>query len=366
MPRVPHSHAGYARIPRHALLPMKILFPASSLLAAFVLSLPAAGGAETMKAAVIVDGQTVVQNVPRPATAAGQVLVKVRAAAVNPVDWRSASGAPRGGPGPGAASSEGRGGPPATTGPRIPGFDAAGVIAALGEGVTGWKVGDEVIAFAEPIGAYAEYVAIAAGNLCAKPKALSFEEAAGIPTVAYAAWAVLVDVAKVGPGQRVLIHGAAGGTGTAAVQLAKARGAYVIGTASQRNHEFLKSIGVDEAIDYTAVKFEEKVKDVDIVFNNIDTDTANRSISVVKRGGIIVAITGSIDMDKVTAAGIRYSGRQRGGTPIGEVMRQVAALAEAGKYDVNVDKTFPLAGVNEAWEASKAGRTRGKIIIQLD
>jgi NADPH:quinone reductase-like Zn-dependent oxidoreductase len=358
---------------------MKILLSGSVLLATFALALPGARGAETMKAAVIVDGRTTVQEVPRPVAVAGQVLIRVRAAAVNPVDWRSATTAPRGGAGPGggsggpgapgapeAAAGPGRGGPPALTGPRIPGFDAAGVITALGEGVTGWKVGDEVIAFSDRTGAYAEYLAVPVSGLCLKPKALSFDEAAGIPTVAFAAWAVLVDVANVGPGQRVLVHGAAGGTGTAAVQIAKARGAYVIGTASKRNHEFLKSIGVDEAIDYTTEKFEEKVKDVDIVFNNVDTDTANRSIGVVKPGGIIVSITGTIDNDKVAAAGIRYSGRRMGGTPVGEVMHQVAALAEAGKYDVNVDQTFTLAGVNQAWEASKAGRTRGKLIITLD
>ena len=250
-------------------------------------------------------------------------------------------------------------------GPRIPGFDAAGVIVAVGSGVADWKPGDEVIAFSDRTGAYAEYLAVPVDAITAKPAELTFEEAAGIPTVAYAVWAVLVDIADVKAGDRVLVHGASGGTGSAAVQIAKARGAWVIATASRQNHDYVRSLGADEMIDYRNERFEDRAKDIDIVFNNVDTDTANRSISVVRPGGIIVSITGTIDQDRVAAAGIRASGRVPGGTPVGEVLRQVARLASEGKYDVNVDSRFSLDQVNEAWAHSRDGSPRGKIIITL-
>ena len=167
---------------------------------------------------------------------AGDVRVRVRAAAVNPVDWKSA-----------ARSSE----PPRATSARnpadVPVFDAAGVIERVGEGVTGWIVGDEVIVFSDDRGAYAELIVAPAATIVRKPQALTFEQASGIPTVAYAAYNAVIDIANVQHGQRVLVHGGAGGVGSAAVQLAKSRGAFVLATASLRNHEFLRSIGVDSS-----------------------------------------------------------------------------------------------------------------------
>jgi len=251
------------------------------------------------------------------------------------------------------------------TGPRIPGFDAAGTIVAVGPEVTDWKPGDEVIAFSDRTGAYAEFLAVPVDAIARKPAEMTFEEAAGIPTVAYAAWAVLVDIANVKTGDRVLVHGAAGGTGSAAVQIAKARGAWVIATASQQNLDYVRSLGADEVIDYRNERFEDRAKDIDIVFNNVGTETADRSIAVVKPGGIIVSITGTIDQDKAAAAGIRASGRVPGGTPVGEVMRQIALLAVDGKYDVNVDSRFSLDQVEEAWAHSRDGSPRGKIIISI-
>ncbi len=325
--------------------------------------------------AVVIDGTTPeVRRVPIPEPVAGEVRVRVRAAAVNPVDWRSLTMGRSGGPPPGRGGPPDRGGGPRGGGPArpggaanplgIPGFDAAGVIDRLGPGVTGWRVGDEVIAFLDARGAYAEYAVAPVDAVVAKPAGISFDEAAGIPTVAFAAYSAVVDIADVQRGQRVLVHGGAGGVGSAAVQLAKSRGAHVLATASARNHAFLRSIGVDEPIDYTAVRFETVAKDLDAVINTVDAETAARSVSTLKRGGILVSIAGQVPTEACAAAGIRCSMRTMG-TPIGEVLRQVVVLVEQGRYDVNVDATFPLEQTAEAWAQSQAGRTRGKIIMRV-
>lgn len=321
-------------------------------------------GAEPTMLAAVPDGDGLkMSSVPMPSLAANQVLIKVHAAGANPVDWRVFKGPAPSNPPPGAPA-----GAPAmnTNANNVPGFDAAGVIAALGSGAAQWKVGDEVVAFLDARGAYAQYAAAPVDAIVLKPKSLSFEQAAGIPTVAYAAWATMVDVAHVHKGQRVLVHGAAGGVGSAAVQIAKARGAYVIATASKRNHDYLRSIGVDETIDYTTEKFEDKVKDIDIVMNTADADTANRSIAVVKKGGMLVTVAGRPDAAKCEAAKITCGSRTReGATPIGAVLKQIADWANAGKYQVNVDQVFPLAEAGKAWEQGRAGHTRGKLVISI-
>lgn len=334
--------------------------PISALVTMTMLMFAGTACAESSMLAAIPDGDGLkVSFVPTPVPAANQVLVKVRAAGANPVDWRVLKGAGPGGPPPGAPAM-------ITNANNVPGFDAAGVIAALGSGVTGWKVGDEVVAFLDARGAYAQYATAPVDAIVLKPKSLSFEQAAGIPTVAYAAWATIVDVAHVGQGQRVLVHGAAGGVGSAAVQIAKARGAYVIATASKRNHDYLRSIGADETIDYTTDKFEDKVRDVDIVMNTADADTANRSIPIIKKKGMLVTVAGRPDATKCEAANIVCGSRTReGATPIGVVLKQIADLANVGKYQVNVDQVFPLADAGKAWEQGRTGHTRGKLIINI-
>jgi NADPH:quinone reductase-like Zn-dependent oxidoreductase len=323
------------------------LFAASALLSA-------RQSAETMKAIVVVDGKPTVQEVAAPVPGPGDVRVRLHSAAVNPVDWKA------------AARSVGQPAGPASSrnAANVPGFDGSGVIDRVGERVTSWKVGDEVIVFSADRGAYAELMVAPAETVVRKPKALSFEKAAGIPTVAYAAYNAVVDIAKVQRGQRVLVHGGAGGVGSAAVQLAKWRGAFVLATASERNHEFLRSIGVDRPIDYNAAPFESLVSGLDVVVNTVDAETATRSIVAIKPGGLLVSVAGQAPPEACEKAGIRCSGRAEG-TPVAEVITQVVQLAEDGKYDVNIDATFPLAQVNEAWAKSQTGRTRGKIVLTL-
>jgi NADPH:quinone reductase-like Zn-dependent oxidoreductase len=300
----------------------------------------AAGG--TMKAGVIGDGQVKIENVPIPEPAAGQVRIKVIAAGVNPVDWKLAERAA-----PGAKSIAGR--------------DAAGIIDKVGEGVTQWKAGDAVIALA-PTGAYAEYAIASAKAIAAKPTKLSFKEASGIPVVAETAYRALITVGDVQKGQRVLIHGAAGGVGSSAVQIAKAKGAYVIGTASARNHEFLKSLGADETIDYTTTRFEEKVKSVDLVLNTANAETNVRSVAVLRKGGKLVSVVGAPPADACAAAGIWCGGI---GSVNGEMLPAIVDLANAGKFKVYVERAVPLADAAKAWELNRAGHTRGKIVVEV-
>jgi NADPH:quinone reductase-like Zn-dependent oxidoreductase len=307
---------------------------------------------DTMRAVVVVDGKPTVQQIAAPVPGPGDVRVRLRAAAVNPVDWKAAAR-----PAPPRASSS-------RNVADVPGFDGAGVIDRVGEGVTDWKVGDEVIVFSDDRGAYAELVVAPAQTVVRKPDALTFEKASGIPTVAYAAYNAVVDIADVQRGQRVLIHGGAGGVGSAAVQLAKSRGAFVLATASERNHEFLRSIGVDRPIDYNTAPFESLVSGLDVVVNTVDADTAARSIVAIKRGGILVSIAGPAPMAACEKAGIRCSGRAKG-TPVAEVITQVVQLAEEGKYDVNIDATYPLEQVTEAWAKSQTAHTRGKIVLTM-
>jgi NADPH:quinone reductase-like Zn-dependent oxidoreductase len=298
-----------------------------------------------MQAAEVGEGGTLsVQTRPVPRPGAGEVLIKVRSAGVNPVDWKSA---------------QRRLG-------MVPGTDVAGTIDTLGEGVTGWKVGDQVLGFARGSGSYAEYAVIPVNSLAVKPKSMTFEQAAGVPIAGETAWRALHEAGKIARGQTVLIHGAAGGVGSAAVQIAKAAGAVVIGTASPNNHEFLRSLGVDQVIDYKSQKFEDVVKNVDLVLNTADTDTNARSIAVVREGGILVSIVGPPNPEACAAAKIHCARPDRqAGASNAEMLARVGALAEAGKFKVFVDGTYPLLDASKAWSKSREGHTRGKLIIQV-
>ncbi len=313
-----------------------------SLLSAAVLTLAGsqALAAGSMKAAVMADGNVTIESVPIPEPGPGQVRIKVRAAAVNPVDWKLAARAT-------AASRQ------------IAGLDVAGIIDAVGDASGPWKVGDAVIALAAG-GSYAEYALASTSAVAAKPTKMLFEEASGIPVVGETAWRALITVGDVQKGQRVLIHGAAGGVGSSAVQIAKAKGAYVIGTASARNHEFLKSLGADETIDYNTTRFEDKVKNVDLVLNTADADTNTRSVGVVKRGGMLVSVVGEPPADACAAAGIRCGGI---GRVNGQMLPAVVELANAGKFRVSVERRMPLAEAGKALELNRAGHTRGKIVL---
>jgi NADPH:quinone reductase-like Zn-dependent oxidoreductase len=198
--------------------------------------------------------------------------------------------------------------------------------------------------------------------VAAKPRSLSFEEAAGMPVAGETAWRALVTIANVKPGQRVLIHGGAGGVGSSAVQIAKARGAYVIATASPTHDEFLRSLGVDELVDYHKVRFEEKLKDIDVVLNTVDPDTGARSIAVVRPGGTLVSVAGAAPAAQCEAASIRCAVT---GPATGELLGPLSELADQGKFRIHIDRQFPLADAAKALELNRQGHTGGKIILEV-
>jgi NADPH:quinone reductase-like Zn-dependent oxidoreductase len=300
---------------------------------------------EKMQAVEVrVSGALTVETRPVPRPGPGEVLIKVRAAGVNPVDWKA------------AARRLG----------MVPGIDVSGTIDTLGEGVTAWKVGDPVLGFARQSGSYAEYAVIPVDSLARKPKSLTFEQAAGVPIAGETAYRSLHETANLRKGQTVLIHGAAGGVGSAAVQIAKAAGARVIGTASANNQDFLRSLGVDQAIDYRSQKFEDVVKDVDLVLNTANADTTARSIGIVKKGGMLVSIVGPPDAAACAAAGIQCARPSRENGPSNaDMLARVVELADQGKFKVHVDEVFSLADAGKAWDKSRTGHARGKLIIRV-
>jgi NADPH:quinone reductase-like Zn-dependent oxidoreductase len=295
-----------------------------------------------MRAVVFSDGNFRIESVPKPEPQPGQVRIKVRAASVNPVDWKQAA----------ALAPGGR---------LIPGRDLSGVIDAVGDAGGPWQVGQAVIAITTG-GSYAEYAIAAVKAVAAKPHRMSFEEAAGIPVVGETAWRALVTIADVQPGQRVLIHGGAGGVGSAAVQIAKARGAYVIATASPSHNELLRSLGADEVLDYHSVRFEDKLKDIDVVLNTVDADTAGRSIAVVKPGGILVSTAGAASAAQCEAAKIRCAVT---GHATGEMLGYLSKLADEGRFHIHIDRQFPLVDAAQALQLNHAGHTGGKIILEV-
>ena len=310
---------------------------------ALVFSMGAVAAPEKMQAVEVGQGGSLsVQWRPVPRPGAGEVLIRVRAAGVNPVDWKVAM---------------------RRLG-MVPGTDVSGTIDSLGEGVTGWKVGDAVLGFARQSGSYAEYAVIPVTGLARKPKSMTFEQAAGVPIAAETAYRSLHEAGHIARGQTVLIHGAAGGVGSSAVQVAKAAGARVIGTASPNNHEFLRSLGVDQVIDYRSQKFEDVVKGVDLVLNTADMETNSRSVGVVRAGGTLVSIVGPADAGACAAAKIRCVRPNRDtGSPSSEMLAHVVDLADAGKFKVFVEATYSMADAAKAWEKSREGHTRGKLIV---
>ncbi|PYC69163.1 NADPH:quinone reductase [Streptomyces tateyamensis] len=318
--------------------------------------------AETMRA-VVQDGfggpeVLRVEQVERPAPLPTEVRVRVHAAGVNPVDWKTRRGA-------GMAGVLGE--PPFTLG-----WDVSGVVEQVGFGTTLYQVGDEVYGFPwfpRPAGGYAEYVTAPARQFARKPATLDHVHAAAVPLAALTAWQALVDTAHLTAGQRVLITAAAGGVGHFAVQLARHLGAQVIGTASAGRHPWLRELGADEVIDYTSTRFEDAVKDVDVVLDlvgDVLDNTSTRALKTLRPGGLLIAVPSGVSPDLVTAgaaAGLRVSPFLV--EPDGAGLTTIAALIDAGEVAVEVAETFPLEQAGAAHALGETGRTRGKIVLSV-
>jgi NADPH:quinone reductase-like Zn-dependent oxidoreductase len=282
-----------------------------------------------------------------PSPGPGEVLVCVHAMGVNPVDWKIRDGFAK-------AMFE-------TKFPAILGGELAGVVEEVGPDVEDWKAGDEIFAMIGLLGANAEYVVTKAAFLAPKPRNMSFVQAAAIPLAGLTAWLALIDTAELSSGQRVLIHAAAGGVGSFAVQIAHYAGAYIVGTASAENAEYLRSIGTQETIDYRVTKFEDVVRDMDVVLDLIGGTTQSRSFSVLKPGGFLVSTTSPIDRTMAEAAKVRVANVRV--APNGKKLAEIGKLVEAGHLRPEIAAIYPLSKAAEALELSKAGHTRGKIVL---
>jgi NADPH:quinone reductase-like Zn-dependent oxidoreductase len=289
----------------------------------------------------------------RPTPGPTEVLVRVHAAGVNPADWKT-------------RTSGGQLGMP----PFVLGWDVSGVVEQVGLGTTIYQPGDEVfgmLRFPYGHGAYAEYVSAPARHFAPKPANLDHNQAAAIPLAALTAWQALVDTAGLKAGGRVLVHAAAGGVGHFAVQIAKARGAYVIGTASAAKHEWLRDLGADELVDYRDQDFAEVVRDVDVVIETMGGDYGPRSLRTLREGGTIVSLALSLLDESLHARaaerGIRSAAMLV--EPDHATMRALAALAKAGKLRAELAAVLPLADAAKAHELGESGRTTGKIVLSV-
>ncbi|WP_457029784.1 NADP-dependent oxidoreductase [Kitasatospora sp. P5_F3] len=299
------------------------------------------GGPEVLK----------IVEVERPEPAPAEVLVRVHAAGVNPTDsWHRGSG--------------GLGGKLVRLG-----WDVSGVVEAVGLGVTTLAPGDEVFGMPRhPVaaGTYAEYVTSPARHLLRKPAGLDHTEAAALPLVGMTAWQALVDTADVQPGQRVLIHAAAGGVGHVAVQIAKARGAYVIGTARAAKHDFLRGLGADELIDYTETDFETATDPVDVVIDTIGGEYGPRSLRLLREGGFLVSLASPAEAylaEQARPLGKRAAFMAVEADQTG--LRELAALVDAGQLRPVLDTVLPLELASKAHELLDSGRTSGKLVLTV-
>ncbi|MFF8658393.1 NADP-dependent oxidoreductase [Streptomyces huasconensis] len=286
-----------------------------------------------------------------PKVGPDSVLVKVRAAAVNPVDWKCRQGHLDGLLDP--------------VFPVIPGWDVAGVVVRPGASAPEFKAGDEVIGYVREDflsrGTFAEYVAAPVRTLAPKPRNLSFEEAAGLPLAGLTAYQVMVKALQVKDGDTVLVHAAAGGVGSLAVQLGRHAGARVIGTASERNHDFLRELGAEPVTygDGLIERVRALAPDgVDAAFDTIGGDTLKASAELLASGGRLASIADG----EVLGLGGHYCFVR----PDAADLLRLTELAEQGVVTVHVDETFPLERAADAHRLSEKGRTRGKIVVTVD
>jgi alcohol dehydrogenase len=294
------------------------------------------------------------ENAPAPNNAsAGKVLVKVKAAGINPVDWKIREGYMQ---------------------QMIPlkfpsplGMDFSGVVEKVGQGVSDFRQGDEVYGQASiqsgGSGAFAEMALASADTIAHKPKSVTHQQAAGLPLVGVSAWQALVEHIGLQSGQKILIHGGAGGIGSIAIQLAKHLGAYVATTVSTDDMQFAKELEADEVIDYKTQTFEESIRDYDAVFDTVGGETYKRSFKVLKRGGIIVSMLEQANQTLMEQFGVKAISQF---TQVNrERLTKLAQWVDQNNIRVNVDRTFPLEEAGKALDYQREVRPRGKVVLAI-
>lgn len=286
----------------------------------------------------------------------GEVLVQVKAISINPVDVKSR----KGGGIYGRLKEESQ---------LILGWDISGIVAETSPSVTKFKKGDEVFGMINFPGhgkAYAEFVAVKASDLALKPANISHREAAAATLAALTAYQALVKHVTIKKGDRVLIHSAAGGVGHYAVQIAKYLGAYVVGTASAANRDFVLSIGADEHIDYQTRRFEKETRDIDFVLDTIGGDNIDRSLEIIKNGGAIISIPSGLNAEVVEKAKARgITGTFMLVSSNGEDMQKLAELLQKGIIKSHVSAEFPFHEMGKAHLQVETGKTRGKVVVSV-
>lgn len=299
------------------------------------------GGPEVLK----------LEDVPKPVPAADEVLIKIYAAGVNPVDWKIREGLRKDKF-------------PANL-PLILGWDVSGVIEQAGKDVQLLKKGDEVYSRPDPTknGAYAEYIVVKASQVNLKPKSIGHVEAAAVPLAGLTAWQGLFDFGGLKPGQKVLIHAASGGVGSFAVQFAKWQHAYIIATTSKENMEFVKQLGADEVIDYKSEKFEDKVHNIDLVFDTVGGEAQKRSLKVLRNGGTLITTLKPENQEEAKKKNIHIEGYTAQSYP--KQLEQIARLIDSGIVHPVIAKVLDLEHAAEAQKLSEEGHTRGKIVLKV-
>jgi NADPH:quinone reductase-like Zn-dependent oxidoreductase len=279
----------------------------------------------------------------------GELLIKVQAVSVNPLDYKTRAGClknffPH-------------------TLPFIPGWDASGIVEAVGSDVTKLKRGDEVYTKTNHDGTYAEYAIVNETEAAIKPKSVDHIYAAAIPLAALTAWQALFEKGQLAAGQKVLIHAAAGGVGSFAVQFAKWKGAHVIGTASAKNQAFLRELGTDEPIDYEKTRFDDVVDSADVVFDTVGGDTLERSWRVLNKGGRLISIVQPPAAELAAKYGVHAE--MLAMQPNSAQLAEIAKLVDSGQVKVIVERVLPLSEARQAHELSEKGHTRGKIVLKV-
>ena len=289
-------------------------------------------------------------DIAKPQPGAGEALVRVHATAITPAEfqWHPTFHAPSGGP---------------RQFPIVLGHEFSGVVEALSPGVEHFKVGDAVFGLNDWFanGAQAEYCVAPAAALAHKPRLLDHVQAAAVPISALTAWQGLLEKTKLQAGQRILIHGAAGGVGVFAVQLARWRGAHVIATASSGNLDFVRMIGAHEVIDYRTSRFEDIVHEVDVVFDSVGGETLDRSWNILVKNGRLVTVAAQ----NATAAEQRVRDAFMLVRPSARQLKQIAELIDGGELRVYFEGVFPLTTVHEAYARAQQGKMRGKIVLSV-
>lgn len=295
--------------------------------------------------------QIKIEDAPLPALNDDDVLIRVVATSVNPVDWKIRKGYLKS--------------MIPYQMPLIMGWDVSGVVEQTGPAVTKFRPGDAVYSRPDIArnGAYAEYVAVRESEIAFKPATISHVEAASLPLVSITAWESLFTTANLSAGQKVLIHAGAGGVGSIAIQLAKAKGAHVTATASAAKSALVKSLGADQVIDYRAQDFSQIARDMDVVFDTVGGEVQEKSWSVLKPGGFLVSITDRPSEDRAKAEGKRSGFVFIG--PNAPILTELAAMVDAGQVRPLIGAEYGLNDTARAQEASESGRATGKIVIYV-